>query len=1080
MLKKSILFCVILSGFFLQTVSAQINARMFRFPDVSENKIVFTYGGDLWVVDKDGGTANRLSSPAGTENMARFSPDGQQIAFTGNYGGNRDVYVISTGGGVPERVTSHGGSDLLLDWHPKENKLLFSSARKSGRQRYRQLYTVSLDGGLPMKVAVSYGDLACFSPDGKKIAFNFNSRIYRTWKRYRGGMAPDIHVFDTEAKKSWNISNTDANEEFPMWVGENIYYLSDRGEAKRFNIWMYNVSTKEHKQLTHFKDFDVHFPSAGPSDIVFEAGGKLYLLDINSKEHKEVDVSVVTDQTSLLPQQKNPSKQIEWAQVSPAGKRIVAEARGEIFSIPAEKGVTHNLTQTSGVAERYPVWAPNGEKVAWWSDKSGEYQLCLHDFQSGETNTLTDFKKGFRYPVYWSPDSKKMAYVNHLMELFIYDTEKQDNKKIDTGNGANHHGLLNFSFDWSPDSKWLTWSRSVNQNNSVVFIYDVDAGKKHQVTSDFYTNYRPAFDPEGKYLYCLTNREMRPVYSEFDGTFVYPNSTMVAAIPLTTKIESPLKPENDEVKIEGDEDVNEDEKKKKKDKEKDKDESVKIDFEGFERRMILLPVDAGRYSDLSAIEGKVVFMRHPNAGSNEKRSAVQFYDLKEREVKTIIKGVQGFEITADQKKMMVMARNKIGVIDIAPKQKLEEPADLGNMIMTVNPREEWRQMFWDAWRLERDFFYDENMHGVDWKAIGEQYAKLIDQAVTRSDVNYVLGELIGEMNASHAYVGGGDREQSKYKRIGYLGVDWAVDNGQYKIKRIVRGAPWDAEVRSPLDEPGVDISEGDYVLAVNGVALDLNKQPYAAFEDMAGETVELTVNDKPTTDGARKVVVKTLKSESRLRHLAWIEQNRKQVDEATNGRAGYIYVRSTGIDGQNELVRQFAAQYHKDALVIDERFNSGGQIPDRFIELLDREPLAYWAVRGKKDWQWPRVANFGPKVMLINGWSGSGGDAFPDYFRKAGLGKLVGTRTWGGLIGISGAPGLIDGGVVTVPTFRMYNPDGTWFKEGHGVEPDIKVPENPAELAKGKDAQLEKAIEVILEELKQYEPVKGHAPYETR
>lgn len=1081
MLKKTILLGAVLLFAVLQTVMAQVSARMFRFPDVSETQIVFTYGGDLWIVDKNGGTAFRLSSPKGAEDMAKFSPDGKKIAFTANYSGNRDVYVIPTTGGVPERITWRGGSDLVLDWHPNGNKLLFSSSRESGRQRFSQLFTIDINGGLPERVGVSYGDFASFSPDGGKIAFNFNTRIYRTWKRYRGGMAPDIRIFDIAAQKSENITQSEANDEYPMWVGDKIYYLSDKGETNRFNLWAFNTTSKIHKQLTQFKDFDIHFPSAGSSDIVFEAGGKLYLMDIKTEQYKEVNIKVITDQANLIPKEVKPESQIGWTNLSPEGKRFVAEARGDVFSIPADKGVTRNLTRTSGVFERYPQWSPNGKYIVWWSDKSGEYQLCLHDIEKGETKSLTNFDKGYRYPAYWSPDSKKLVYVNHLMELFIFDMDSKKTQKIDTGNGSNHYGLLSFTFDWSSDSKWLTWSRSVNQTNSVVFIYNSESGEKRQVTSEFYSQNNPTFDPEGKYLYCLTNRSLQPVYSDFDGTFVYPNSTQLVAIPLTKKIESPLKPENDEAAIEKDVEKDDDKTKDTKDKDdEEKEIAVEIDFDGFEQRMVILPVDAGRLSDLSAVEGKIVFMRYPNAGSGDEKSSVQFWDLEDREVKTIVEDADGYEISADQKKLMASTKSGFVVVDVAPKQKLDKPADLSNMKMTVNPREEWRQMFWDAWRLERDFFYDENMHGVDWKAVGDQYAELIDQAVTRSDVNFVLGELIGEMNSSHAYVGGGDQEYAKYKRIGYLGVDWELDNGAYKIKRIIRGAPWDAEVCSPLDQPGVDVSEGDYILAVNGAPLDVKKQPYAAFEDLSEKTIELTVNDKPNTDGARKVIVKTLRTESRLRHLNWIEKNRKRVDEATDGRVGYIYVRSTGIDGQNELVRQFAAQYHKDALVIDERFNSGGQIPDRFIELLNRKPLAFWAVRGKKDWQWPTIANFGPKVMLINGWSGSGGDAFPDYFRKAGLGKLVGTRTWGGLIGVSGAPSLIDGGGVTVPTFRMYNPDGTWFKEGHGVDPDIDVPENPAELAKGKDAQLEKAIQVILEELKNYKPVKGHEPYETR
>lgn len=1081
MLRKTLLTVLVIAGFTLSITQAQINARMFRFPDVSETQIVFTYGNDLWVVDKKGGVAHRLSSPKGMETNAKFSPNGQQIAFTGNYGGNRDIYVIPTKGGIPERITWHGKSDLMLDWNPAGNSLLFSSSRESGRQRFSQLFQISAKGGLPKKVELSYGDLASYSPDGSELAFNFNSRIYRHWKRYRGGAAPEIHIFDFKSKKSWNITNNDASDEYPMWVGKNIYYLSDRGVAKRYNIWKYDTQSKKHEQITKFKDFDIHFPSAGPKDIVFEADGKLYLLDLSTNEYKEVSINIINDQFTLIPKQINPKENISWFDISPKGNRVIVEARGDLFSLPAEKGITRNLTRTSGVAERYPAWSPDGKNIAYWSDKTGEYQLYLYNNETDEFKSVMNFEKGFRYSAYWSPDSKKIAFVNQLSEMFLYDLEKDKLTKFDVGNGDNHSSLASFEFSWSPDSKWIAYSRAASQINDAIFLYDTEKDKVHQATTDYYNNFNPIFDPEGKYLYCLTNRSLNPVYSDMDGTFIYPNSTKIAVIPLNANIKSPIEPENDTISIvkkEKDDKKKEDKDKKDK-KESDKNESTNIDLTNFEQRLILLPEKGGRYGELSAVKGKIVFVHYSNAGSGSFSSALKYYYLKKKETKTVIKDVNGYKISSDETKIAVSIKNNIGVISLASDQKLDKPIDMSNMQMTVNPKEEWKQMFWDAWRMERDFFYDKNMHGLDWKAIGDQYAKLINQSTTRRDVNFVLGELIAEMNSSHTYVGGGDTEKETYKRVGYLGINWELDKA-YKIKNIIRGAVWDAEVRSPFDQPGVKVKEGDYILAVNSIPIDITKEPYAAFQGMAGKTIELTINDKPTLEGSKKIIIETLNSESRLRHLNWIEKNRQIVDKATDGKIGYIYVRSTGIDGQNELMRQFAAQFQKKGLVIDERFNSGGQIPDRFIELLNRKPLAYWATRGKKDWQWPTRANFGPKVMLINGWSGSGGDAFPDYFRKAGLGKIVGMRTWGGLIGISGAPSLIDGGGITVPTFRMYDPDGKWFKEGHGVDPDVIVPENPAELAKGKDAQLEKAVEVVLEELKNQKPKPKHEPYETR
>jgi tricorn protease len=1087
-MKKYHIISVLFGLFIIPLCHAQINARLLRYPDVSDSHIVFTYAGDIWTVDKEGGIAHKISSPRGEETAARFSPDGRHIAFSGNYDGNMDVYVLPAIGGVPTRLTHHGGQDQMLDWHPDGNRIMFSSSRESGRQRYDQLYLIGKEGGMAEKLAPPYGSLASFSPDGQKLAFNFKSRISRTWKRYRGGRVPDIWTYDLNTNTSVNITDNGANNEFPMWVGEQIYYLSDQGPAKRYNIWVYNLSSQSSTQLTDFTDHDIHFPAAGPDDIVFEAGGKLYLLDMFTRQYNEVPVTVVTDQITITQRQISTEKNLTWVDISPDGKRLIIEARGEIFSVPAENGFTRNLTRTSGAFERFPSWSPDGKNIAYWSDANGEYQLTLFDLEKDSARSITNYSSGFRYPLFWSPDSKKLAFVNQAMEMNYYNINQQKTFIIDTGLYMMHGALLNFTFSWSSDSKWLAYANEISTRNSSIFLYDTELGKKYQVTSDYYDDASPVFDPDGKYLYFFTGRNLRPVYSDLDNSFVYPNSTKIAAVPLSLEGESPLKPKNDEVKSddngengeEDEENGKQDEKKEEGDEEKEPDKPVQIDIEGFERRIVLLPVPAGNFATLEAVPGKVIYHQMPNRGSAERTRPVKFYDLEERESKTIVDDADGLEISADGKKMAVMIKGKVAVIDIKESQKLDKPADLSKMYMTLDPRSEWKQMYWDAWRLERDYFYDENMHGVNWKAVGKQYETLIDQCVTRWDVNYVLGELIAELNASHTYKGGGDLESGKRLNVGYLGVDWELKNGAYQIRRIVRGADWDAEARSPLDEPGIDIDTGDFILAVNGIPLSTEAEPHAAFQGLGGETVELTVNNLPTAKDARKVIVKTLTNESRLRHLEWIESNRKKVDDASGGRIGYIYVRSTGIDGQNELVRQFAAQFHKDGLIIDERFNSGGQIPDRFIELLNRKPLAYWAVRDGKDWQFPPVANFGPKAMLINGWSGSGGDAFPDYFKKSGLGPLIGTRTWGGLIGMSGAPQLVDGGGVTVPTFRMYDPDGKWFKEGYGVDPDIEVKENPGELSQGTDAQLNRAIEWVKEELKTYKGKPDHQDYESR
>ncbi len=1060
---------------------AQISARMFRYPDVSATQIAFTYAGDIWVVSKAGGTAYKLSSPEGEETFARFSPDGSQIAFTANYEGNDDIYVLPTTGGRVQRLTYHGGNDQMLDWHPDGDKILFASSRESGRQRFNQFFTVNKAGGLPEKLPLPYGSLGSFSPDGEKLAFNYISRIARTWKRYEGGMAPDIWTYDLASNTSVNITNNASNDEFPMWVGNTVYYLSDQGEEKRYNLWAYDLDSKTSTQLTNFTDFDVHFPAAGPSDIVFEAGGKLYLMDLASKEYEEVTINVVTDQITLTPKQISVEKYVHWIDISPDGNRILAEARGDVFSVPAKEGVTKNLTHSSGAAERFPAWSPDGKYVAYWSDASGEYQLTLLDVEENTHQTLTDYASGFKYQLYWSPDSKKLAFVDQEMGINYFDIDKKQPFNIDKAQYQFHGGLSNFTFSWSPDSQWLAYANETTTRTRSIFLYNTETDARHQVTEAFYNNENPVFDPAGKYLYFLTQREMNPVYGDFDNTFTYPNSTRIGAVTLTTDLASPLHPKNDSVSTKEDESEKEEEKNgDDKEKKEGTDKSTEIDLEGFENRLVLLPMEAGNYASLAAVSGKLIYHQRPNTGANDEKSPVKFYDLEERESKTIVEDADGMTVSADGKKLGIAKNRKTYIVDIKENQKLDKPVNLSNMQMIVDPQEEWQQIYQEAWRLERDYFYDKNMHGVDWEAVREQYEPLIEQSVTRWDVNYVLGELIGELNASHTYKGGGDQEDEKRMSVGYLGINWALNNDAYQIEQIIRGAKWDAEAKSPLAEPGVDVEEGDYILAVNGLPLLTDRSPYAAFQGLSGETVELTVNDEPSIEGARTIVVKTMGSETRLRHLAWIEHNRQKVEEVSDGRIGYIYVRSTGIDGQNELVRQFFAQYHKDGLIIDERFNSGGQIPDRFIELLDRKPLAYWAVRDGKDWQWPPMAHFGPKAMLINGWSGSGGDAFPDYFRKADLGPLIGSRTWGGLIGISGVPSLIDGGRVTVPTFRMYDPDGTWFKEGYGVDPDIEVKENPGELAQGEDAQLNRAIEYVMKALEDYEGKPSHPAYEQR
>jgi tricorn protease len=1034
-----------------------MDARMFRYPDVSATHITFVFAGDIWVVAREGGLANRLTSSPGEEMFPRFSPDGSQIAFSANYDGTNSVYVIPTLGGTPKRLTWHGSGDRTLGWTPGGDKVLFASSRKSGSNRFSQLYTMPADGGPAERLPVPYGEFGSISPDGQYLAYMPKTRDFRTWKRYEGGMVPDIWLFNLQTLEAENITGTATNDAHPMWHGNTLYFLSDRDEFKRYNIWAYNLGNKSFRQVTQFTDYDIHFPSIGPGHMVFEAGGRLYLMDLGNETWKEVSIEVVSDNSTLRERVVNVERMIQSYSLGRDGNRVLFEARGEIFSVPAEHGVIYNLTRSSGIAERYPSWSPDGEKIVYWSDRNGEYDLYLRDQQGmGQEVKLTDLGPGFRYQASWSPDGKRLAFIDQDKHIYLMDLASRMVTRIDQDLWLTHGGLQNFHFNWSADSRWLTYARPLENRNGVVFVFDTQNNRLHRATSEFYSSSTPVFDPDGKYLYMQSNRNFSPLYSAIDNSWIYPNMTQILAIPLTKDVASPLAPRNDEVAVKKEED--------KKDEKNDKEEAkgTTIDFDGFEHRAVVLPMQAGNYGSMAAVEGKLIFHRNPNTGSGDTKRPLMFYDLKEREEKTIIDDVNGFELSADRKKLLVWKDRRMSVINVAERQDMSKTLRTSELSMTLNPKEEWEQIYLDAWRIFRDYFYDPDMHGVDWEGVRDQYMALLDDAISRYDVNFLIGEMIAELNASHTYRGGGDLEQEPRTGVGYLGVDWSAENGAYRISRIVRSAPWDSEVRSPLDRPGVDIREGDYVLAVNGVPMDTGKEPYAAFQELAGKTVELTVNNQPRITGSRKVLVETLGSEARLRNLDWIEQNRRRVEEASGGRVGYIYVPSTGVPGQNELVRMFQAQFTKEALIIDERFNSGGQIPDRFIELLDRDPLVYWNVRSGQDWQWPPHAHFGPKVMLINGWSGSGGDAFPDYFRKRGLGPLIGELTWGGLIGITGAPALIDGGSVSVPTFRMYDPDGTWFPEGHGVDPDIPVVDDPSQLARGIDPQLERAIEEAL------------------
>ena len=1065
------------------SATAQIDARLMHYPDVSTSHIAFTYANDIWVVPKTGGVAQRLSTPRGEESFARFSPDGKELAFSANYDGNLDVYVLPVAGGLPTRVTHHPMADRLVDWTPDGKSLLFASGMESGKDRFNKLFRVPKHGGLPEALPLPYAEFGALSPDGKVLAYQPIATDFRTWKRYRGGMASEIWFYDLEKRTASRLPSVGgSNDSMPMWHGGKLYFLSDRDGVKRANIWSYDLATKAFAQVTFFKEYDAHFPAIGPEDIVVEAGGRLYRIELPSEKLVEVKIEVVTDRAALKPREENASKLLKNPDLSPQGKRAVFEARGEVFSVPAEKGYVLNLTRTPGAAERFPALSPDGKQVAYFSDRSGEYQLCVRAADgSGEERQVTHLGPGFRYHISWSPDGKRVVFADQAMRINLCDLDTGKVQQVDKGLHLFEDSLEEFRAHWSPDSRWFAYPRDTANRNSVVALFDTRTGERKDVTSPFYNASDPVFDPEGNYLFLSTGQQFSPTYSDLDGTWIYAATTRLAALPLRKEVVSPLAPRNDV-------DAAKDEKGKEEKKEADKKaggdkkeppKPVEIDLDGIESRMVLLPPTAGYYFDVAAAKGKLAYRRavqlDPHAQGGTK-ATLYVYDFEEREEKAVLADLDGAILSGDGSKVLVNRKQEFALIDLKPDQKFEKKLPTGELMMTVDPAAEWQQIFNDAWRLERDMFYDPALHGVDWKAMKTRYGKLLKDCVTREDVNFVIGELIAELNASHAYRGGGDLEVPVRLGTGLLGADFSLENGAFRIKKILRGADWDAQVRGPLAQPGLKVKEGDYLLAVDRIPLDTNQDPWTAFQGLAGKTVLLTVNDKPFLDGSRDVLVETLVSDYQLRYWDWIEANRRYVDRATQGRIGYVYVPDTGLGGQDDLVRQFRGQWNKAGLIIDERFNSGGQIPDRFIEMLGRKTLNYWGVRDGQDWQWPEIAHDGPMAMLINGWSGSGGDLFPRYFKQAGLGPLIGRRTWGGLIGISGSPSLIDGGTVTVPTFGIYSKEGQWVVEGHGVDPDIEVIDDPALLAQGKDPQLDRAIQEVEAAIRKHPPTPTPKP----
>lgn len=1065
-MKKGLLTLVVIFTI-TQFAFGQISAKLMQYMDVSETDIVFVYGGDIWLVPKEGGTAVQITRSQGVESWPKFSPDGREIAYTASYNGNEDIYVIPVDGGVPTRVTYHSFSDRMIDWHPNGEQLLFASRRHMGQRSSNRFYLVDKEGGFPEELVIPYGELASFSPDGDKLAYITKITENYPFKRYEGGLASDVVIFDLEENQAEKITDNEVNDGKPAWAGDNVYFLSDRGENFRLNIWSYDTETGESTQLTHFSDFDISFLSAGPDDLVFEVGGELYLMDLETHEYETVDVNVVSDLANEMPRSEDVHQNINNMTASPGGKRIAFEARGEVFNVPVKEGFTRNLTKSSGAFDREPAWSPDGKHVAYWSDKGGEYNIYVQDVTNDEEpRKLTDREKGYGYGLHWSPDSGKISFIDETNTIYVVNVE--DGNLTEAGNtywNLTHGGRQGYSISWSPDSKWVAFTEGLENGNNSIMLFDTEENELHQATSGFYSDSNPVFSTDGKYLFYTTNREFDAEYSDLDATWIYPNTTQIAAVSLLPDTPSLLQPKNDEPQLEEDsEEESDDEEESSEENEKVEKAPTEIDFEAFETRITILPPEAGNMGNLMPFEGKVAYLRYPNTGSNDGPPTLMAYDIEERKEITIMERVNGAVPTADGKAILVSSNGQYGVIQPQEGQTIEEPVPTDGLVMDLVPKEEWRQIFNDTWRRYRDFFYDPEMQQVDWDEMKERYGSLIEDARTRWDVSNIQSNMQAELSAGHTYTFGGDTEDVEYRGTGFLGIDWELDEDMYRIKRIVKPAVWDNEVRSPLDRPGVDVSEGDYIHSVNGVPLEGDKEPFAAFEGLDGKTVSLMVSSDGNPENAKQVIVETLTpgEESQLRYQEWIENNRKIVDSLSDGQLGYVYMSNTSIQGQRELVRMFYGQLDKKGFIIDERFNGGGQLADRFLELLQR-PVVYnlhW--RHGRDHTWPIHTNTGPMAMLINGWAGSGGDGLPWAFQELEAGPIIGERTLGILVGPATGHMLIDGGGITVPGARLYDNDGHWFWEGEGVRPDIEVWDDPNILILNRDPQIERAVQEVL------------------
>jgi tricorn protease len=1052
---------------------------LLQKPALSRTQIVFVYAGDLWSVPRTGGEAKRLTTSAGIETNPAFSPDGSQIAFTGEYDGNTDVFAIPADGGIPKRLTWHPAPDITLGWTPDGTRVLFSSPRTS-YSRFRELFTVGLNGGAAEKIDLPMGFEAAYSPDGKQLAYVPISRAFAAWKHYRGGEATPIWIATLATGHIEKIPRLGSNDFNPMWAGERVYFLSDRDGP--VTLYAYDTRSKQVKRLIASGGLDLKSASAGPGAIVYEQFGSLHLYDLESGKTKPIDVRISGDMPEVREHFVNVSKKLENAHISPTGARAVFEARGEIITVPAEKGDARDLTNTPAIMERDPAWSPDGKTIAYFSDESGEYALHLCPQNGMGPVKKMPLGQGFYFAPRWSPDSTKIAYVDSHLALWFLDINQQKPVKVDKD---RYWGVASLVPNWSPDSKWLAYAKRLPSHLSAIYLYSIDSGQTSQLTDGMSDARYPEWDKEGKYLYFTASTDSGASMEPDIHSAIQPVSRNIYLAVLAKDLPSPLAPESDDEKA-ADEKKPEEKKDEAKKDDAKKEEvkpkvAVKIDFDNIGQRILALPLPARRYVDLQAGNSGILFALEAPAPHPGEQFAltVHRFDLKTRKADVVIGGVRSFEISSNGEKMLYQQGDKWVIA--APKPMGSgappppQPANGDKALKTegievrVNPREEWKQMYQEAWRIERDFFYDPNYHGLDLTGAEKRYAPYLENIESRADLNYLFSEMLGELTIGHLFVAGGDFPDVKRVQTGLLGADYKIENGRYRFARVYNGENWNPQMKAPLTQPGVNVAAGEYLLAVNGREVRATDSVYSFFEGTAGKSVVLKVGPDPGGANAREVTVVPVDNEVGLRNLAWIEDNRRKVDQLTNGRVAYVYMPDTAFGGLTNFNRYFFAQVGKEAVIIDERFNGGGALATDIIEYLKRRLMSVVSTRDGADEMQPQGAIFGPKVMIINEFAGSGGDAMPWYFHRAGVGQLIGKRTWGGLVGRAFAPQLMDGGFVSAPSSGVWNPDtGAWEVENHGIQPDIEVELDPEAVRAGHDPQLEKAVAIVMQELEQH------------